>query len=188
MNLQESFAIESANSNVEEVQEFSKAFRVDTLNNIEAGEEFVIPTGSDYRIWRQRMMRGGQPVLDRDGKPVVAEYIKCLTTNGRIVNFFPSSLTKIAFRVNEETGKDIQGDGRIVRTSGDIVNYVKMHPNMTETMRALQGCAIKCEKYQKVPVRRFGVSNDKATKADVETNNIGTWSLAGTKKPENWTV
>jgi hypothetical protein len=187
MTLQESFAIENGNSNVQEVEKFSKAFRIDTLNNIEAGEEFTIPTGADYKIWSQRIMRGGQPVLDRDGKPVTAEYVKCLTNKGRIINFFPSSLTKIAFKVDAETGKDLTSD-RIVRPTGDIVDYCKAHPDMTETMKALQGCTIKCESYEKVPVRRFGVPNDKATKADVETNNIGTWKLVGEKKPANWTV
>ena len=57
---------------------------------------------------------------------------------------------------------------------------------MNETMKALQGCSIKLEKVDKINVRRFGVDNEKATKADVETNNIGTWSLVGEKKPENW--
>ena len=101
------------------------------------------------------------------------------------MNFFPTSLTKIAFRVDPETGKDVTED-RIVRTSGDVVAYVKKHPDMNETMKALQGCSIKLEKVDKINVRRFGVDNEKATKADVETNNIGTWSLVGEKKPENW--
>jgi hypothetical protein len=103
------------------------------------------------------------------------------------VNFFPTSLTKIAFRVDPETGKDVT-ENRIVRTSGDIVKYVKEHPDMNETMKALQGCTIKLEKVEKVNVRRFGVDNEKATKADVETNNIGTWSLVGEAKPKNWGV
>jgi hypothetical protein len=187
MTLQESFAIENGNSNIEEVQEFSKAFRVDTLGNIEAGEEFTIPTGADYKIWRQKMMRGGQPVVDRNGNPVYAEYVKCMSNKGRIVNFFPSSLTKLAFRVDPETGKDVTTD-RVVRPTGDIVDYCKAHPNMTETMKALQGCTIKCEKYDSIPVRAFGVPNDKATKKDVEENKIGIWKLVGEKKPENWTV
>jgi hypothetical protein len=59
---------------------------------------------------------------------------------------------------------------------------------MNETMQKLQGCTIKLEKVDKINVRRFGVDNEKATKADVETNNIGTWNLVGSKKPENWTV
>ena len=183
MTIKEAVAADLGKSNVERVSQFTKAFRIDELSNIEVGESFTIPTGDDYIILSQRMMRGGQPVLDRDGNPV--EYIKCISDKGRTVNFFPTSLTKIAFRVDPETGKDVTED-RIVRTSGDVVAYVKKHPDMNETMKALQGCSIKLEKVDKINVRRFGVDNEKATKADVETNNIGTWSLVGEKKPENW--
>lgn len=187
MTIKEAVAADLGKSNVQKVDKFSKAFRVDELSNIEVGESFTIPTGDDYVILSQRMMRGGQPVVDRDGNPVTAEYIKCLSDKGRTVNFFPTSLTKIAFRVDPETGKDVTED-RIVRTSGDVVAYVKKHPDMNETMQKLQGCTIKLEKVDKINVRRFGVDNEKATKADVETNNIGTWNLVGEKKPENWTV
>jgi len=185
MTIKEAIAAELGRSNVQKVDKFSKAFRVDELSNIEVGESFTIP--EDYVILSQRMMRGGQPVVDRDGNPVTAEFIKCMSDKGRTVNFFPTSLTKIAFRVDPETGKDVTED-RIVRTSGDVVAYVKKHPDMNATMQALKGCTIKLEKVDKINVRRFGVDNEKATKADVETNNIGTWSLVGDKKPENWTV
>lgn len=187
MTIKEAIAAEVGKSNVKRIDAFTKAFRVDELSNIEVGEEFTIPTGEDYVILSQRMMRGGQPVVDRDGNPVTAEFIKCMSNKSRVVNFFPTSLTKIAFRVDPETGKDVT-ENRIVRTSGNVVNYVKQHPDMNETMKALQGCTLKLDSVEKVNVRRFGVDNEKATKADVETNNIGTWSLVGTKTPVNWTV
>lgn len=186
MTIQESInAALAQSSRYQQVASFSKSFRSDDLGNIEAGEEFVIP--NDYVIISQKIMRGGVPVKDQQGNDVTAEFIKVQTNKGRVVNFFPSSLTKVAFRVNPETGKDVTTD-RIVRTSGNLVDYVKNHPDMNGTMQALKGCTVKCEALNPVPVRAFGVSNDKATKADVQTNNIGTWTLVGDKKPEGWTV
>lgn len=187
MTIKEAVAAEVGKSNVEKVDKFSKAFRIDGLSNIESGEQFTIPTGENFIILSQRMMRGGQPVLDREGKPVTAEFVKCQSNKGRIVNFFPTSLTKIAFRVDPETGKDVT-ENRIVRTEGDVVTYVKAHPDMNETMQKLQGCTIQYDLKEKVNVRRFGVPNEKATKNDVETNNIGKWTLVGDVKPENWGV
>lgn len=172
-------------SRYQKVDKFSKRFRSDDLGNIEAGEEFVIP--ADYIVISQKIMRGGQPVKDAQGNDVTAEFIKVQTNKGRVVNFFPSSLTKVAFRVDPETGKDATED-RIVRTSGDLVAYVKDHPDMNATMEALKGCTVKCVNLTPVPVRAFGVSNEKATKADIQRNNIGEWTLVGKKRPSDWTV
>lgn len=185
MTIKEAIAAEVGKSNVEKIGAFTKAFRIDELSNIEPGEQFTIPTGDDFVILSQRMMRGGQPVIGANGKPVTAEFVKCQSNKGRIVNFFPTSLTKIAFRVDPETGKDVTED-RIVRTEGNVVAYVKQHPDMNETMKALQGCTIQYDLKEKVNVRRFGVTNEKATKKDVETNNIGKWTLVGDVKPANW--
>ncbi len=187
MTIKEAVAAEIGKSNVEKVDKFTKAFRIDELSNIEPGEQFTIPTGEDFIILSQQMMRGGQRVIGANGKPVTAEFVKCQSNKNRIVNFFPTSLTKIAFRVDPETGKDVTED-RIVRTEGNVVDYVKQHPDMNETMKALQGCTIQYDLKEKVNVRRFGVPNDKATKADVETNNIGKWTLVGNVTPANWTV
>ena len=186
MTVQESINAALAQSNrYEKKDKFTKAFRSDDLGNIEAGEEFTIP--EDYVVISQRIMRGGEPVKDSQGNDVTAEFIKVQTNTNRVVNFFPSSLTKVAFRVDAETGKDATKD-RIVRTSGDLVAYVKDHPDMDATMQALKGCTVKCVSLTPIPVRAFGVSNEKATKADVQTNNIGEWTLVGKKRPANWTV
>jgi len=184
MTVQESINAALAQSNrYQKVAKFSKAFRSDDLGNIEAGEEFTIP--EDYVVLSQRIMRGGAPVKDSEGNDVTAEFIKCMSNKGRVINFYPSSLTKVAFRVDPETGKDVT-ENRIVRTSGDLVAYAKAHPDMDATMQALKGCTVKCVTLTGVPVRAFGVPNDKATKADVQNNNIGEWTLVGEKRPTNW--
>lgn len=186
MTVQESInAVLAQSSRYQKLDGFTKSFRSDDLGNIEAGEEFTIP--EDFVVISQRIMRGGLPVKDAEGRDVTAEFIKVMSNKGRVVNFFPSSLTKVAFRVDPETGKDVTTD-RIVRTSGNVVEYVKNHPDMNATMNALKGCTIKCETLTPVPVRAFGVTNEQATKKDVQTNNIGTWTLVGEKKPANWTV
>ena len=188
MTIQESIANTLANPRVySKAESFSKGFRLDDLGNIQDGDEFIIP--DDYVVIRQRIMRGGAPVRDSENNEVYAEFIKCMTSSGRIVHFFPTSLTKVAFRVDPETGKDVIGATRIVRTDGNLVDYVKAHPDMNATMQALKGCKVSYKLKEAVPVRAFGVSNDKATKESVQTNNVGTWNLAAdSKKPENWTV
>lgn len=186
MTIQESInAALAQSSRYQKLEGFTKSFRSDDLGNIQAGEEFTIP--EDFVVISQRILRNGVPVKDAQGNNVTAEFIKVQTNTGRIANFFPSSLTKVAFRVDPNTGKDV-AENRIVRTQGNIVNYVKDHPDMNATMQALKGCTIRCEKLEAVPVRAFGVDNDHATKNDVQTNNIGTWSLVGENKPANWTV
>lgn len=185
MTLQESINATMAQSSVYSViGNFTKAFRTDELSNIEAGESFVIP--ENYTIFSQRMMRNGQPVKDRDGNVVTAEFIKVETSKGRIVNFYPSALTKLAFRV-DENGKDVEGSDRIVRTKGNLVGYVK-GKKIDDVMQALKGCTIECEKLEPIKVREFGVSNEEATAKNVQTNNIGTWNLIGDKKPAGWTA
>lgn len=185
MTLQESINATMAQSSVYSViGNFTKAFRTDELSNIEAGESFVIP--ENYTIFSQRMMRNGQPVKDRDGNVVTAEFIKVETSKGRIANFYPSSLTKLAFRV-DENGKDVEGSDRIVRTEGNLVGYVK-GKKIDDVMQALKGCTIECTKLNPVNVRAFGVSNEEATAKDVQKNNIGTWNLIGDKKPAGWTA
>lgn len=184
MTIAEAINAELAQSNCTEVGKFSKAFRTDELANIEEGEFFVIP--EDYKIISRKMMRDGKPVT-YNGETVTSEYIKVQTNKGRICNFYPSSLTKVAFRVDPETGKDAT-ENRIVRTEGNIVSYVKDHPDMDATMQKLKGCTIWLKSTQSIAVRRFGVTNAQATKADVDSraSKVGHWELVGTKKPSDW--
>lgn len=173
-------------SRYKEVSGFSKSFRTDDLGNIEPGEEFTIP--ENYRVLSQSMWRDGKPVTDREGNPVTAEFIVCKTNKGRNINFFPSSVCKVVFAVDENTGKDLTGANRIVRSSGDLAEYCKANRDMDKTMQALKGCTVKLMSAKKIAARKFGVSNQDATKDDVYYNTVGEWTLVGDKRPENWTV
>lgn len=184
MNVMEANAACAANGQLKEVGAFSKVFRTDELNNIVAGEEFVIP--EDYKIYRQQIMRGGRPVEDANGDPVYAEFINVQTQNQRIVRFYPTSICKIAFPVTAE-GKNQMTDGKWmpIRSKGSLVNFAKGKA-INDVMLALKGCTVKCEAMEPVKVRRFGVKEADATANDVETNNIGTWNIVGDKKPVGW--
>ena len=186
MTIKEAVLGDVNNSNrAKVVGAFTKSFRIDVFSGIKAGDEFVIP--EDYEILEKPVLRGGVVMRDADGNPYTCQYIKVQTQTGEIKDFYPSMLIKTAFRVDPETGKDVAVD-RIVRTSGDLVSYVKAHPDMNETMQALKGCTIKCVGLKEVPTRNFGVSNEMATKNDVSITRIGEWTLVGTKKPTNWAV
>lgn len=173
----------NSSSRAKVVGAFTKSFRIDMLSGIKAGDEFVIP--EDFEILEKPVLRGGEVVRDAEGNAYTGQYIKVMTKSGEIKDFYPSMLTKTAFRVDPETGKDVV-ENRIVRTSGSLVDYVKAHPDMNETMQALKGCTVKCAGLQEVPVRNYGVSNETATKNDVSINRIGEWTLVGAKKPANW--
>lgn len=165
-----------------EVTAFSKAFRETNLNNINEGEQFEIP--QDYKIYQQRMMRNGEPVVDREGNQVTAEFINVATNTGRTVRFYPSSLSKIAFAV-DENGKDLVGAGRVVPTAGALAEFVRGKA-INDVMQSLKGCTVKCEKLTPVNTRTFGVSNEVATSKDVQKTNVGTWVLVGDKKPAGY--
>jgi hypothetical protein len=165
-----------------EIGKFTKAFRTDSLTNIEAGESFVIPT--DYKIFSQRILRGGQPVLDRDNNPVTAEFINVVTNKKRNVRFYPSSVTKVLFAV-DENGKDLVGAERIKRSSGTLYEYCK-GKDIDGVMNNLKGCEILCESLTPVNTRQFGVSNEDATAKDIVVQRVGQWELVGDKKPADW--
>lgn len=166
----------------QEIGAFTKAFRTDTLTNIEAGESFVIPM--DYKIFSQRIMRGGQPVVDSQGNQVTAEFINVVTNKKRNVRFYPSSITKVLFAV-DKSGKDIVGDGRIVRSSGKLYEYCK-GKEIDSVMQNLKGCEVLCESLTPVDTRAFGVSNEDATAKDIIVQRAGKWELIGDKKPADW--
>lgn len=185
MNVMEANAACAANGQLKEVGAFSKVFRTDELNNIVAGEQFTIP--EDYKIYRQPITRGGQPVTDQNGDPVYAEFINVKTNTNRVVRFYPTSICKIAFPVTDD-GRNLLENNKWmpVRSKGTLVNFAKGKA-INDVMIALKGCTVECKTMTPVKVRRFGVKEEDATAKDVETNNIGEWNIIGKKKPVGWT-
>ena len=120
MTILEANAACKANSaRIMEVGKFSKAFRQTELENIQAGESFVVP--DDYVVFAQKMGK------DSDGNAITAEFINIITNTGRNARFYPSSMVKILFAV-DENGKNIQGADRIKRTSGTLAKYCAGKP------------------------------------------------------------
>ena len=163
---------------IQEIGKFSKAFRQSEFEYIEAGESFVIP--EEYVVFSQKMG------VDSDGNPITAEFINVVTNTGRNVRFYPSSMVKILFAV-DENGKNIQGGGRIQRTSGTLAKYCAGKP-MDSVMTALKGCTIECTKLKEVKTRKFGVTEDVATAKDVKIQRVGEWNLVGERKPSDWII
>lgn len=183
MTIEQANAATAADSKqFKEIGKFTKAFRTDTLTNIEAGESFVIP--EDYKIFSQRIMRNGQPVADAQGNPVTAEFINVKTNKGRNVRFYPTSVTKVLFAV-DDNGKDLVGADRIVRSSGKLYEYCK-GKEIDSVMQNLKGCEVLCKTLKPVNTRAFGVSNESATAKDIVVQRAGEWELIGDKKPSDW--
>lgn len=183
MTIEQANAATAADSKqFQEIGAFTKAFRTDTLTNIEAGESFIIP--ENYKIFSQRIMRNGQPVTDSQGNQVTAEFINVVTNKKRNVRFYPSSVTKVLFAV-DENGKDLVGAERIVRSSGSLYEYCK-GKDIDGVMKNLKGCEVLCESLTPVNTRTFGVSNEDATAKDVVVQRAGKWELIGNKKPADW--
>ena len=166
---------------------FSGFRNIDTLGDVSVGEEFTIP--NHYVVMDRPVIINGTPIRDRDNHQIFTQYIECKNSLGHTIEFYPASLVQIAFTVDPKTGKDVF-DNRIRRAEGPLVDYVKQESakgkNMNQIMEQLKGCTVKLLKLDFVCVRAFGVPNDKATQADVETRKIGTWTLVGEKRPEGW--
>lgn len=169
MTLQEKNAADLANSQKEAVGSFSNSFRSSTLVNLENGESFVIP--ENYQVFKRK-------IGDR-----TAEYINVTTNTGRTVEFYPTSMARIAFPV-DENGKNIRENGRmkVVRSEGDVVSFIDGKA-IDATMQAMKGCEILYKIKERVPTRAFGVAESDATKEDVTSTIIGSWNFDGSKRP-----
>lgn len=171
MNYLEKIAADQASSQRTEVGSFSNSFRSQTLTNLEEGESFVIP--ENYKIFERKI---------GDNK---AQYINVQTDKGRTVEFYPTSICKIAFEV-DENGKNIRENGRIVppkRSVGDVVNFCEGKA-IDATMKSMKGCTINYNHVQRVKTRAFGVKEEDATANDVTTTVLATWSFVGDKRPQ----
>ena len=173
MTLIEKVSADKSNSQLKEVGAFSNAFRTSELNNLVDGEIITIP--EDYVVFQRRIGQGA------DAR--TAEYINVPTNTGRIVNFYPTAMCRVAFPV-DENGKNIRENGRmkVVRSQGDVVNFVEGKA-IDATMQAMKGCSIEYKVLDRVSTRQFGVSESEATKDNVQSTIIGSWNFSGEKRP-----
>ena len=159
----------------------------DALGDIVVGTEFEIP--QDYTVMNRPVLRNNLPVCDHNGNQVFVQFIVCKSTMGKTIEFYPASLFEVASAVDPETGKDVT-ENRIHRAKGNLVDYFKSELskglNDNQIMSNLKGCRVKLTDLELIYVRQYGVTNDKATAADVEIKKIGTWSLVGEKRPTGW--
>lgn len=169
MTLQEKNQADLANSQVNAVGAFSNSFRSSTLTNLNEGEIFTIP--EDYQVFERK-------IGDR-----TAQYINVPTNTGRVVQFYPTSMARIAFEV-DENGKNIRENGRmkVVRSSGDVVTFIDGKA-INDTMEAMKGCQIAYGDIQRIRTREFGVAESEATKENVTSTIVASWNFTGSKRP-----
>jgi hypothetical protein len=173
MTLSEKVAADKSNSQVKEVGGFSNSFRSSELNNLNEGEIITIP--ENYTVFERRIGQGENART--------AQYINVPTNTGRVVNFYPTAMARVAFPV-DENGKNIREDGRmkVVRSTGDVCTFIDGKA-INDTMKAMVGCQIEYSNVQRVNTREFGVSEAEATKDNVTTTIIASWNFAGKKRP-----
>lgn len=176
MTLEQKNKADLANSQVQAVSGFSNAFRSSELNNLNDGEIITIP--ENFQVFERKIGVGENART--------AQYINVPTDKGRIAQFYPTSMARIAFEV-DENGKNIRENGRmkVVRSEGDVVSYID-GKEIDSTMHALVGCQIKYTIKDRVKTRAFGVDESVATNKDVTSTIIGAWNFAGTKRPEGY--
>jgi len=173
MTLAEKNAADSANSQINKVNGFSNSFRSSELNNLQDGEIITIP--KDYQVFERKIGSGENAR--------VAQYINCPTNGGRIVQFYPTAMARVAFVV-DENGKNIRENNRmkIVRSSGDVCAWID-GKEIDSTMKGMQGCSIEYKVLDRVKTRAFGVDESVATAADVTETIIGGWNFSGKTRP-----
>lgn len=175
MTLEEKLMADNANSDLKEVGGFSNAFRSSTREPIKEGEIITIP--ENYKV-----IENGQ--LGSEGNH--PQYINCPTSMGRIIEFYPSMLTRAAFIVDDNC-KPVMVGGRQQRipTGGEVAAYVAGKA-IDPTMQSLKGCQLKFHNSKQYKTRAFGVDAATATKNDVTLMTVGDWDFEGNKRPEGY--
>lgn len=177
MTLKEKNSADLANSQVKAVGEFSNSFRTSQLNNLVSGEIITIP--EDYQVFERKIGRGD------DAR--TAQYINVPTNTGRVAQFYPTAMARIAFEV-DDSGKNIldeNGRMKVVRSQGTVCDYIDGKA-IDATMKALKGCQIEYKELDRVKTRAFGVEEAVATAKDVTKTIIGSWNFYGEKRPVDY--
>lgn len=172
MTLEEKIVADNSNSQVKAVGSFSNAFRAATRESIKEGEILTIP--ENYTVYENRN-------LGSEGKH--PQYINCPTSEGRIVELYPTMFTRAAFVVDANC-KPVMDNGRQKRvpTGGTVAKFVAGKA-IDPTMQAMKGCQIQFHNSKQYNTREFGVSAEEATKDNVVQLTVGDWDFVGDKKP-----
>lgn len=177
MTLEEKYAADSASSNLQEVGSFTNTFRAGTRESIKEGEILTIPEGENFKVFENRN-------LGSEGKH--PQYINCPTSNGRIVELYPTMLTRTAFVVNKDCSPLlVDGRQKRVPTGGSVAKFIEGKA-IDPTMKAMQGCQIQFHNSQVYDTRAFGVPASEATEKDVVSLTVGDWDFVGEKKPKGY--
>ena len=177
MTFNEKIAADLASSNLQEVTGFTNTFRAATREASKEGEILTIPSAKEFKVYENKQ-------LGSEGKH--PQYINCPTSEGRIVELYPSMFTRSAFLVDKDCKPQLEnGRQKRIATGGSVAKFVAGKA-IDPTMKAMMGCQIKFHNSKAYDVREFGVKAEEATADNVVQLTVGDWDFVGEKLPEGY--
>lgn len=145
MSLSEKNMADSRNEDIVTTYAFSSRYHSPELYNLNDGEIITIPQNfTIFQHYVEQIKSEGRFSVS-DKKAHAIEYINVLTNTGHIVEFHPLILlSSFAFEV-DEYGRNIRENGHMVKSKieSEVTRFVSGFRNLTEAIRAMEGCQIK---------------------------------------------